>query len=89
MQGRVGKLPDSCYSFWVGAALAILAGKSLLHPGVENFIRLCFKPQECSFSKYPTTKSGDPVHTFHSITGMHIVRNNHEGIDLLRGIKKQ
>ena len=26
IQGRVGKLPDSCYTFWVGAAIKILTG---------------------------------------------------------------
>lgn len=34
---------------------------------------LCFKPMEQSFAKYPSTKSGDPLHTMHSITGLKIL----------------
>lgn len=34
VQGRVGKMPDSCYSFWVGASINILTGKNLLNPKV-------------------------------------------------------
>ena len=26
VQGRVGKIPDSCYSYWVGASIQILTG---------------------------------------------------------------
>jgi prenyltransferase beta subunit len=84
----VGKLPDSCYSFWVGGSICMLTGKNLLHAGVENFVRLCFKPNECSFSKYPTNESGDPVHTLHAITGIKIARNQHSSINLERGISR-
>ena len=34
VQGRVGKMPDSCYSFWVGASINILTGKNLLNTKV-------------------------------------------------------
>jgi len=34
MQGRVGKKPDSCYTFWVGASIALLTGTNLLNPNV-------------------------------------------------------
>jgi prenyltransferase beta subunit len=34
IQGRVGKIPDSCYSFWVGASIKILTDKNLLNPKV-------------------------------------------------------
>ena len=34
VQGRVGKYPDSCYSFWVGASISILTGKNLLNPKI-------------------------------------------------------
>jgi hypothetical protein len=66
----------------------MLTGKNLLHAGVENFVRLCFKPNECSFSKYPTNESGDPVHTLHAITGIKIARNQHSSINLERGISR-
>ena len=34
VQGRVGKNPDSCYSFWVGASMTILTGKNILNPKI-------------------------------------------------------
>ena len=34
IQGRVGKIPDSCYSFWVGASLQLISGKNLLSKNV-------------------------------------------------------
>lgn len=34
IQGRVGKMPDSCYSFWAGASIQILTGKNLISPKV-------------------------------------------------------
>jgi hypothetical protein len=73
----------------VGASLCLLAGRSLLNAGVENFIRLCFKPRECSFSKYPSNESGDPVHTLHSITGIQIARQDYARIDLERGVVRE
>lgn len=86
MQGRVGKLPDSCYSFWAGAAMHILAGRDLLNPLAENFIDLCFKEADCSYGKYPAYKSGDPVHTTHSLTGIRLARHQTAGLDLLKGV---
>lgn len=70
----MGKYPDSCYSFWVGASIKIITEKNLLNPKVENYINLCFKEDECSFSKYPNSQSGDPVHTTHSIVGIKLCR---------------
>ena len=86
VQGRVGKLPDSCYSFWVGAAMSILTQRDLLNPSVENFIDLCFKETDCSYGKYPSYKSGDPVHTTHSLTGLRLARQQCSGLDLLKGV---
>jgi prenyltransferase beta subunit len=34
VQGRVGKNPDSCYSFWIGASINLLVDKNLLNPKV-------------------------------------------------------
>jgi geranylgeranyl transferase type-1 subunit beta len=53
VQGRVGKDPDSCYSFWVGASLKMLTGKNLLNLDISKFIMSCFKRDQKSFSKYP------------------------------------
>lgn len=34
VQGRVGKHPDSCYGFWVGASINIISEQNLLNPKV-------------------------------------------------------
>jgi len=34
VQGRVGKIPDSCYTFWVGASIKLITGKNLLTPKI-------------------------------------------------------
>jgi len=31
-------MPDSCYSFWVGASIQLLTGKNLLNPKIQNFL---------------------------------------------------
>jgi prenyltransferase beta subunit len=85
VQGRVGKFPDSCYSFWVGASIRILTGRNLLNPKVENFIGLCFKEKECSFSKYPSSSNGDPVHTAHSLVGVKLARSDIDRLRLEKG----
>lgn len=74
MQGRVGKSLDSCYGFWVGAALQILVGKNIVNPQIEQFIMSCYKDASKSFSKYMESRSGDPIHTFHSVTALKIAR---------------
>lgn len=74
MQGRVGKSLDSCYGFWVGAALQILISKSIVNPEIEKFIMSCYKDTTKNFSKYIESRSGDPIHTFHSVTALKIVR---------------
>lgn len=87
IQGRVGKIPDSCYTFWVGASLKLLSGKNLLNENVENFIWMCFNEKGQNFGKYPKS-GGDPVHTFHSITGLKILRNDLGGLSLSQLIRK-
>ena len=73
VQGRVGKYIDSCYSFWAGASLKMLSGKNLLNSEIAKFLMKCYKDDQNCFSKYMENKSGDPVHTFHSITGLKIL----------------
>lgn len=35
----------------------------------------CYRNEQKSFGKYVESKHGDPVHTFHSITGLKIIHN--------------
>lgn len=77
VQGRVGKLPDSCYSFWVGASACILANKSILSPNIGNFLHICMTAAG-SYSKFPEADRGDPLHTLHSLVGGKILRDQWE-----------
>ena len=41
-QGRIGKYPDSCYSFWIGASLKILGYESFINKvSVKAYILNC------------------------------------------------
>lgn len=42
VQGRVGKLPDSCYTFWVGASIKMICGENLLHENIGKFLEICY-----------------------------------------------
>lgn len=33
----------------------------------------CYKSDQRSFSKYMENKAGDPIHTYHSVTGLKII----------------
>lgn len=87
VQGRLGKLPDSCYSFWVGSSICLLTGKNLLSPFIGNFLDICLTSVG-AYSKYPEMKMGDPVHTLHSIVGGKIIRDQYNELHLAKGIKK-
>ena len=68
----MGKLPDSCYTFWVGASIKIITSHNLLNNNIGNFLKLCYNKANCNFSKYPNIK-GDPLHTLHSSVGYKII----------------
>lgn len=85
VQGRVGKIPDSCYTFWVGASIKILTGESLLNDKIENFLRLCYNEESFNFSKYPNMK-GDPLHTLHSTVGLRILNSQDQNVNIIQGL---
>lgn len=66
-QGRCNKDPDSCYSFWIGGALAILGQADIVDSGtVAKFLL-----EECQckagFSKFPDIYP-DLLHSFFSLS---------------------
>lgn len=86
VQGRVGKLPDSCYSFWVGASICMLTGKNLLNANIGHFLHICTTTSG-AYSKFPESTNGDPLHTLHSLVGGKILRDAWKELTLERGLR--
>uniref|UniRef100_M4BL60 Geranylgeranyl transferase type-1 subunit beta n=2 Tax=Hyaloperonospora arabidopsidis (strain Emoy2) TaxID=559515 RepID=M4BL60_HYAAE len=70
-QGRLNKVPDSCYAFWNGATLALLQKHSLVDsPSCRQFIYAC----QFSFGglcKYPESVP-DVMHSYLSLAWLSI-----------------
>ena len=75
-QGRTEKLPDSCYSFWVGGTLAIIG--SLQDVDVDSLktflVEKCQMSSERGggFAKHPY-EYPDILHTFYSLCALSLV----------------
>merc|ERR1712094_116504 len=71
-QGRPDKPPDSCYSWWVGAALTILDAYDHCDADMAaRFVLTCQSSQLGGFSKLPTnTASPDILHSHFSLAGL-------------------
>jgi geranylgeranyl transferase type-1 subunit beta len=68
-QGRIGKDPDACYSWWIGSSLHILGHFDQLDAvQLRNFLLACQAPIG-GFGKYPDTHP-DILHTYFSLCGM-------------------
>lgn len=71
MAGRINKIPDSCYSFWVGWTLAILGHPCILDKQrLSEFVSHCYS-ELGGYSKYPDVHP-DVIHTLHSLFGLDI-----------------
>jgi len=68
-QGRINKVPDTCYSFWIGGALQTLGVHGLTHfPSIKGHSYSC--QQKCGgFSKWPETYP-DILHSYFSLCGL-------------------
>eukprot|EP00830_Metopus_es_P014650 TRINITY_DN396_c0_g1_i1.p1 TRINITY_DN396_c0_g1~~TRINITY_DN396_c0_g1_i1.p1 ORF type:complete len:403 (+),score=55.73 TRINITY_DN396_c0_g1_i1:95-1210(+) len=67
--GRIGKDPDTCYSFWNTATLSILGFdiEAMIDKSATiNFLFSCFKG-ETGFGKLLISRVGDVVHTLYSL----------------------
>lgn len=68
-QGRLGKDPDACYSWWIGASLHVLGHFDQLdHVQLSQFLLACQSPIG-GFGKYPDTHP-DVLHTYFSLCGL-------------------
>lgn len=74
--GRPNKSVDSCYSFWVGASIAILLGGNrnrLCTPQpLREFLISVQTPIIGGFSREEDV-SPDPMHTYMSIMGLSLI----------------
>lgn len=71
-QGRLNKDPDTCYSFWVGASLAILGASEYI--SVDRSYRFTCS---CQYDKGGIAKSTalppDPLHTYFGLLGLSLL----------------
>lgn len=73
-QGRPNKPIDTCYSFWIGAALKIIEAFELSNfKDNRNYIMSCQDTIIGGFSKWPGTSS-DPFHTYFGLCGLSFLR---------------
>lgn len=73
-QGRPNKPVDTCYSFWIGAALKILNAYELVDfKQNRNYV---MSTQDCvvgGFSKWPGSTT-DPFHSYFGLCGLSFIR---------------
>lgn len=73
-QGRPNKPIDTCYSFWIGAALKIIDAFELSNfKENRNYIYSCQDTIVGGFSKWPGTTS-DPFHTYFGLCGLSFLK---------------
>lgn len=73
-QGRPNKPIDTCYSFWIGAALKIIDAFELSNfKENRDYIMSCQDPVIGGFSKWPGSTS-DPFHTYFGLCGLSFLR---------------
>ncbi|CCH61140.1 hypothetical protein TBLA_0E00790 [Henningerozyma blattae CBS 6284] len=71
--GRPSKLPDACYSWWVGASLAILGKIDWINgDDLEKFLLKCQDEERGGFSDRPGNET-DVFHTIFSLAGLSLV----------------
>ena len=67
--GRSNKVPDSCYTFWIGSSLKMLNAEDLIdEEALENFLRDC-QSDYGGFSKWRNMNTPDPLHSSLSLLG--------------------
>lgn len=74
LQGRINKLPDTCYTFWLGGTLAMLSNTSRhvqLPYDVSKLVKFVLACQSADggFSDHPLEKP-DLYHTCYAISGL-------------------
>ncbi len=73
-QGRTGKDPDCCYSFWIGASLDILGEGHLIDlESTKSFTLSCCCHTTGGFSKYPDGHP-DILHAYMGLAGLSVIK---------------
>jgi len=68
-QGRTGKVPDACYSFWCGGALKLLGADIYVDSSANaTFLNEC-QFRFGGFAKFPD-ENPDPFHTYMSLASL-------------------
>jgi geranylgeranyl transferase type-1 subunit beta len=68
-QGRINKVVDTCYSFWIGASLHVLDAHQYTNfPAIQGHSLSC-QQKIGGFSKWPETYP-DVLHTYFSLCGL-------------------
>lgn len=79
-QGRPNKPIDTCYSFWIGAALKIVDAFELSNfKENKDYILSCQDTVVGGFSKWPGTTS-DPFHTYFGLCGLSFLNDASLGL---------
>jgi hypothetical protein len=64
----------------VSASLSLLTKSQILNPRIEEFVMACYEEQRMNFRKHYAVVKGDPVHTFHSVLGLEILKNGEKNV---------
>ena len=83
--GRTNKPPDSCYAYWVGAALRCLGARHLVDTTVP-FVLSCENRKMGGFAKYPEDTPPDLLHAFYSLSSLSWTDPRFRAVDPMLGI---
>ena len=84
-QGRVNKVPDTCYSFWIGGTLQLLGALPHSSVGqVSEFVTLCEQRLVGGFAKTPDAEYPDILHSFYSMSWFSLVEDPLWNLNKLR-----
>lgn len=84
--GRPNKPPDSCYSFWIGAALRAMEVDVLDDGAVTRFVLACENHLVGGFAKFADDAPPDLLHSFYSLCWLSWHDQRLNAIDPLLGI---
>lgn len=76
-QGRVNKVADTCYSFWVGGTLKLLGELPLASADdISAFVATCEKKYTGGFSKTADDDHPDILHSFYSLCWFSLIEDH-------------
>jgi len=83
-QGRINKPPDTCYSFWIGAAISILEGYQYVDFDTHKKFLYSTQTIYGGFAKYPEKDlPPDLLHSYMGIAGLALIPEKTSEIECL------